>query len=148
MTNTTIKQQLSEAKLVAHQDYSSQIKPADVYSLRLGQTSLATPISVKMSLPAGDYIVFAQAFIGAGSAGEGGVFAFSLSYRQGSKTVSDEIVGSLTTPSPPYNAHMICAVSAESPNSIEFSFVAAGEYFGVEGVKITAIRVNSLKISS
>jgi hypothetical protein len=143
----TMHQQLSNAKIVLHQNYSPPVKPADVYFLRLnGYHSLDTPVAVKMSLPAGDYIVVAQAFIACGTAGQGGAFAFSLSYRQGSKTVSDEVVSPLVPPSPAYNALMTCTVSAGSPNSVLFSLAASGDYFGVRGVKITALRVNSLKI--
>ncbi|HET9747417.1 MAG TPA: hypothetical protein VFP97_16995 [Chitinophagaceae bacterium] len=148
MARKTIQQQLTKANVVLHQDYSSKIKPADVYSLRLGHKSLDTPVSVKMTLPAGDYFIVAQAFISAGTAGQGGPFAFSLSYRQGSKTVTDEVIGTFVPPSPAYNALLSCAVSAESLNSVKFSFAAVGEYFGVSCVKITAFRLNSLKIMS
>ncbi|MGH6690643.1 MAG: hypothetical protein ACREF4_08195 [Gammaproteobacteria bacterium] len=101
---------------------------------------------MKMTLPAGDYFVLAQAFIGTGTGGEGGVFGFSLSYRQGATTVTDEVISPLVPPSPDYNALLSCAVSAESRNAVEFSFVAVGEYFNVSGIKITAFRVDSLKI--
>jgi hypothetical protein len=148
MAKKTIQQQLSKANVVLHQDYSSKIKPADVYSLRLGYKSLDTPVAVKMTLPAGDYFVLAQAFIGTGTAGQGGAFAFSLSYRQGSKTLTDEIVSPLVPPAPEYNALLSCVISAESPNSVKFSFAASGEYFGLSCAKITAFRLNSLKIMS
>src|SRR5262245_51957533 len=138
MAKNTIQQELKNAKIVLHQDYSSLVKPSDVYFLRLdGVHSLDTPLAAKMSLPAGDYIVIAQAFIGAGTAGQGGVFAFSLSYRQGSETVSDEVVSPLVPPSPAYNALISCTVSAESSNSVLFSFAGVGEYLDVIGVKIT-----------
>jgi len=100
MGKLTIQQQLSKANVVLHQDYSAAVEPADVYSIRLAQKSLDTPVAVKMTLPAGDYFVLAQAFIQAGLAGEGGVFGFSLSYRQGSKAVKDEVVSPLVPPSP------------------------------------------------
>ncbi len=145
MGKGTIQQQLSKAKVVLHQDYSSKVKPADVYFLRLAHKELDTPVAVKMTLPAGDYIVIAQGFIGGGM--EGGIFAFSLSYRHGSKTVSDEVVLKLEPYAPPYNALLSCGVTADSPNSVQFSFLAAeGMTAGVMAVKITALRVGSLKI--
>jgi len=40
----TIQQQLAKAKVLLHKDFSPQLKPADVYFLRLRTASLDTPV--------------------------------------------------------------------------------------------------------
>ena len=93
MAKKTIQTALAKAKVVLHKDFSPQVKPADVYFLRHGGASLDTPVAVKMTLPAGDYLIIAQGFMSVGSAEQQApVLGFQLSYRQGSKTVKDEVL--------------------------------------------------------
>ncbi len=148
MAKKTIQQALAKSQVVLHKDFSPQVKPADVYFLRLGSASLDTPVAVKMTLPAGDYLIIAQGFIYVGGAEQHApTLAFQLSYRQGSKTVKDDVVFTLEPGAPAYNALLSCAVSADSPHHVQFSFASDGsEYAGVNGIKITAIRIGSLKI--